>query len=72
MIVSAIILLASVAEQVFIAELSIANTGFEALLLEGRGLPHRTVDALAATVDGDSSRVSRRRAVGLSDTGVGR
>jgi hypothetical protein len=68
MIVLAVILFASVAEEVFVAELAVANTGIKPLLLMRRRLSHRTVDALATAVDRDASRISWRRAVGLSDT----
>ena len=67
-VVLAIILLAGVAEKMFVAELAVADAGVEPFLFMGRGLSHRTVDPLATAVDGDATRISGRRSVGLSDT----
>jgi hypothetical protein len=71
-VVLAIILFASVAEEMLIAELAVADTGFEPLLLMCRRLSHRTVDTLAVAIDGNASRVSWQRAISLGGTGIGR
>ena len=72
MVVLAVILLASVAEEVLVAKLLIADTSLEALLLKCGGLSHWTVDSLATAVHGNASRVTRSRPICLSDTGAGR